>query len=215
MMTDEETESRKPTKANIQAAINGLKDIADEGDRIIVYFTGHTLTVDDIPTLCPMDFNMKKGASTGLTLNELAVSLGNCKAAARLILIDAMPFSGLVDRNKLLTLPPRTAILCAAKPGFRAFDSTKYKTGFFTYHLSKGLSGEADRQGNSNGKVDLSELYLYTKSRLFEGNDDDPWPGPMVPGLILSNDIDDLFNHEFANGTKTRVPQAQDNYVGR
>lgn len=188
---DAEDVSLKPTKENILKVLENLNNISN-AEMVIVYFSGHAWTPDDVPMLIPMNFEHERPTETGLTVRDLVDSLKECEADSRLFLIDSHPFPRDVENKKeQLVLPPRTALLCAAKPGFMAYESREHKNGVFTRHLVDGLLGEADRQGDSNGEVDLAELYLYVKSQMAENKE---FGRRLVPGLIVSNDIDDLFN---------------------
>jgi hypothetical protein len=203
---DIKTLTEKPTKNAIQKTLEELAESISNAEMIIVYFSGHAGTFDGIPMLAPMDFDIKRPMTTGLPLDDLITSLKRCKVDSRLLLLDAMPFyetsrdailSGeFSNRKEQMVLPPRTALFCAAKPGLKAFGSLELGcSGIFTHHLVNGLLGEADKRGDSNGIVDLAELYLYVKSQVARDSLQ-KMKKLMVPGLIVSNDIDDIFNLE-------------------
>ena len=209
MTDDAKDASLKPTKANILNVLTNIRDRVKEmenavkgGDKIIVYFSGHAGTFDGAPTLAPMDFDLEQPKATGLAVADMVASLKDCKADLRLFLFDAMPFLGLVDKKDLMVLPPRTAVFCAAKPGFKAYELPEFEGGIFTHHVIKGLLDEADRCGDVNGKVDLGELYLYVKTQSAK-DAYKSFGNRMVPGLIVSNDIDDIFNLEILGKPST------------
>jgi len=201
MLTDDaEDASLIPTKSNIQNVLEKLKGVTDEKNDIVVYFSGHAGTFEGVPMLLPMDFDSKRPITTGLVLEDLFTSLKRCEANSRWILLDAQPFDNHVNKKEQMIFPSRTVLFYAAKPDIRAYETQEHEGGMFTYHVINGLLGEADWHGDSNGKVDFAELYLYVKAQLAKNKED----RSMVPGLILSNDIDDLFSYEISAVKKTQ-----------
>jgi len=192
MMDDTIVPSLQPTKENIQNILTVLENLTNEGDMIFFFFSGHGASRDGNSMLLPMDFEFNNGQLTGgLTVQAVLDTLRRCKAGARFVAIDAS-----LSGNNLMPwiLPQRTAILLAAKAGHHASESTELQGSVFTQYMIRGLQGEADEIGDTNGKVDLTELFHYVKSYMIKHEE---FPSrKLVPGLMVSNDMDDIFGLE-------------------
>jgi tetratricopeptide (TPR) repeat protein len=164
------------TRAAICAALYEIKGLAKEGDNIIVYFAGHgdvenefesgyllaydtyktnyAATAVSIATIEQfIDFFARKEITTTLIID--ACRSGNLSGG---ISGSASTISAIESRfkhtQKLLSCQPNQLSLEKAYSGGGH--------GVFTYYLSKGLNGEADR--NNDGGITLREMDLYLEN---------------------------------------------------
>jgi len=195
LMTDDTiVPSLQPTKENIQNILAVLENFAKEGDMIFFHFSGQGASRNDGNSmLIPMDFEYNSDQlAGGLTVQEVLDTLGRCKAESRLVVLDMC--LGGSNANPWI-LPNKTAILLAAKDGI-AYESPELQGAVFTQYLIRGLQGEADKIGDENGKVDLTELFHYAKSQMAKQKES---MRTSVPGLMVSSDGDDIFGLEIVD----------------
>jgi len=196
LMTDDTiVPSLQPTKENIQNILTVLENIAKEGDMIFFFFSGHCASKDGESMLLPIDFEYNNGQLvSGLTVQEVIDTLGRSKAETRLIVLDTC--LGGSNTNPWI-LPKKTAILLAARAGHKSYESPELQGSVFTHYMIRGLEGEADKIGDENGKVDLTELFHYTKSRMIKHTEFQS--RGLIPGLMVSNDVEDIFGLEIVD----------------
>ena len=114
----------------------------------------------------------------------LASKIARVKAKTVVFLIDACYSSGMVNMSTAvhgLERDLRTAkdyvIITSSQANQVSLESPQLKHGVFTHFLVKGLSGEADRNGDGN--VNIDELWDYINLRISQyamnmGKEQDP-----------------------------------------
>lgn len=180
------------TKSAIQVVLEDrLQQQVQPGDTVFVYFAGHGMPEagDGTPYLLPADGDPQSLRFSAYSTTDFYTALGKLKAERVVVFLDAC-FSGLSarqDQPRMLFEGARPGVLIVKDPilasprlvSFAAAQnnqlSNAYKEqahGLFTYFLLKGLSGDADQNGDGNLK--LSELAGYiadqvslTSRRLF------------------------------------------------
>ena len=193
LMTDDaERINLLPTGENIRRILATLEEHARANDMIFFFFSGHSGTIDGVPTLMASDsVGTKDDQLTGLKVQEILDTLGRCQAKTRLVVIDSclddQIGSNPGDKSNELTLPNNTALFLAAKPGFRAYESPELQGSWFTHYIIRGLQGQADNNGDENGIVDLTELFHYVKTQLAGVKE-----FKMAPWLIVNGNLFDL-----------------------
>jgi len=87
VLTDAEPDMY-PSRANIEQEIEMVLSWAEEGDQVLIAFSGHGIEHRGKMYLCPADAVLGK-LSTLVSLEWLEKELRRCPAAVRLVLIDA------------------------------------------------------------------------------------------------------------------------------
>ena len=190
-----------------------LRNQVGPQDTVIMYFSGHGAPEEDPNNLdgdslekylLTYDADPADLFMTSLSMEEVARIFGRLKAE-RVVFIADTCYSGASGGK---TLPsPRKAILSSeflnrlvqgkgrvilTASGANEL-SLEYADlggghGVFTYFLLEGLKGAADRLGNSDGDVTVSEAYSYVSRKVpdFTKNAQHPvWKGEVEGGFIL------------------------------
>lgn len=155
---------------------------AHPGAKVLLYYSGLGAT-DAAQTgtyLLPVDAERYREERSGYPLVSLYATLGQLGAKSVLVLLEA-EFGR--DRGAYV-LPPNSpetmksvlpdaplgglTVLAAADRGQRTLVDLSYDIGLFTRYLIEGLAGNADLApiGNGDGKLDSSELYVFTAERV-------------------------------------------------
>ncbi len=164
-----------PSKTNIETQIDLICKMAEEGDVILLAFSGHGLERRGHGFLCPQDAKVDGTGDSLISIDWVYQKLGKSKASLRLMVVDACreeiePDStrGAGDLVKdatqfveqLATVPKGTVLLNSCGPGEFAREDKRLSQGVFSHFLVQGLSGAADENGD--GVVTVGELAKYT-----------------------------------------------------
>lgn len=167
------------SRESVLRAIGRLKASVNPESRVWFYFAGLG-AVDEAsgaPYLVTWDASPRYWATTTLPLAEAFRELGVISAAQIVALLDAS-FTGAGDRSwsesdhaqQFAEIRPQAAltgllsILYASQPGETAGTLDEHGHGLFTYHLLRGLRGEAARGGRRLDLEDLSH-FVYREVR--------------------------------------------------
>ncbi len=190
------------TKTDIEKYLEGwLPNRVEKGDSIFIYFSGHGApnpkTGDAY--LVPYDGDPNYLGATGYSLKRLYEQLAKLPAKQVAVILDSC-FSGAGGRS-VLAKGMRPVLISVENPilatgnmavltaGSGAQISSTYSQkghGLLTYFFLKGLHGEADQ--NQDGKINLTELYTYLKSRV-EGVSRRESNNEQTPQLLGSPEI--------------------------
>jgi len=154
---------------------NGRSDVT-------IFYSGHGVPglKDKRGYLLPVDADAETPEINGFSVDTLLGNLGKLKTRSTTVFLDAC-FSGdsqkgmLVKGTSGISITPRLptgskgmTIITAAQGDQVASWDYKAKQGLFTKHLLDALYGNADgdEYGNSDGKVELSEVRKYLDDRM-------------------------------------------------
>jgi tetratricopeptide (TPR) repeat protein/uncharacterized caspase-like protein len=165
----------KATLANLRRQLEEwLPSVAQEGDRVLIYFAGHGFIFEERAYLAPYDIDPKNIHGTGYSMEDLGGVVGSrIRATYKILLTDACHSGAITPREestqneavnrKLLDLSSSMFSLTASRDREQSFESQQFGGGHgvFTYYVVKGLEGEAD--ADSNGTVTADELAEYTR----------------------------------------------------
>lgn len=165
----------KATLANLRRQLEEwLPAVAQEGDRVLIYFAGHGFLYEDRAYLAPYDIDPKNIRGTGYPMEDLGRVVGSrIKATHKILLTDACHSGAITPQaeatqnealnRKLLDLSSSMFSLTASRDREQSFESQQFGGGHgvFTYYVVKGLEGEAD--ANSNGIISADELAEYAR----------------------------------------------------
>ena len=137
------------TRAQILGALHSI-DTASATDSRLLFFSGHTTSVDDDTYLMPADANPDRVSATGIGVGQLTERFGTS-----LLLLDTAFPEALVDdvRTRFDQLE-LDALIHLPDARLERDDS-----GLFPYFIGRGISGAADV--DSDGFIDLKELELF------------------------------------------------------
>ena len=167
-----------PTKANILAAFETLRNKAQPEDVVVLYFAGHgDMRANDWYFLTyeltrPEDDQevIRKGVSATI----LAESMKNIRSQKMLLLLDACyagsaiaVFRGIEDRKALEQLARSSGIyvVAASTKDQQAVELPELGHGVFTYVVLKGLEGEA-MKSQQDHQVTAMSLLLYINNKM-------------------------------------------------
>jgi len=159
---------RSPTAAELRAALTALarraRALADGGHPplVLFYFSGHA---DPL--------GLKVGGER-VPYAEVSAILGSLRVGVRVAVLDACHSGALTQEKGASAAPldfevPRSgpadgvAILTSASAGEPAQESAAIGGSYFTHHLTLGLRGPAD--GDGDGRVTLGEAFRYAYHR--------------------------------------------------
>jgi len=195
----------QPFKRNIEIRLQTVTGLADEGDFVLVAFSGHGVYVNGESYICPADADPKSPKTTMIKVAEIYKALNKSKAAFKLIVVDAcrnIPLGAekrsLVDEKKslrgfaktLAAAPRGILVLSSSAVGQVSYEDPRLKLGVFMAYLQYGLTGVADKeQGDGDGQVSLLELYKYASNgtRLFVAKEHGTLQTPSLHGDITGD----------------------------
>lgn len=207
VLTDGASDAKDlPTKANIEARIKNVLSVANEGELVLVSFSGHGMHLDGKTYLCPTGARVDDPERTMIQLGVVYDNLNRCKATRKLLWVDACrddPRQGgsksAVAHAKstagvvasLEATPKGILTLTSCSAGQISWEDQMFGHGVFMQYLLEGLSGKADREetGNRNDRVSLLELYNYAnvKTRRFVVKEKDKIQTPELFGRITGD----------------------------
>jgi len=157
-----------------------------EDDTVIIALSGHGILDPKTETsyFCPADTSAKNLAPDDpalINLGDLYDQLRGCKAGFKLLLADACRNDPLnpnksvrpvvdlasVTRPFKKRKPGGVAALFSCSDGQVSYEDDDLKHGVFFHFVIEGLKGEADENGDHDGKVTLGELANYTSKEVF------------------------------------------------
>lgn len=155
-----------------------LPSIANEDDRVLVYFAGHGFVSAGKPYLSPYDLDPRNIGQTGYSMGALGSVFGSkIKARWKVLLTDAChsgainPEADVLTINRsLMDLHQSLFSLTASRDRERSFESPNWGGGhgIFTYYVVKGLEGAADE--STDGIVTADELAEYVRRNVREAS---------------------------------------------
>lgn len=173
LLHEKSTESKYiPSRENIEKQIDLVLGLANRGDLLIVGFSGHGVQLEGKSYFCPMDTRLDKLAATMIPLDTVYDRMSKCKAALKLLMVDACRNDILPAGRRSVTLsrslgefsdlkekPPEGILLLAScGPGQVSMEDEAFGHGVFMHYLLEGLKGKA---ANATGAVSLAGLYDY------------------------------------------------------
>jgi uncharacterized caspase-like protein len=167
LMTNE-----KARKADILKYTKKLFSKAEQGDRVLFYFSGHGMKGAFVP------YDVRSNGSNLLYFSELKEAFRYAKCNTKLLFADAC-FAGSLKKNSTKEFEEAISkeskfssikvsqksrkqnivVMLSCKDNETSLERSGLKQGIFTYTLIKGLRGFADK--NSNHKITIKELFYY------------------------------------------------------
>jgi hypothetical protein len=145
---------RFPTRANVEAELTKLCQVAQPDDLLLLFFACHGRRVGERPLLLLHDTRLLTLARTGLALDEIETHICNV-ARCRVMLLDACNAGGdgqraLPDTEFIRHVYEQArgfALIAASTAQQQAHEQPGLGHGVFTHFVLEGLGGAADRNG--------------------------------------------------------------------
>jgi hypothetical protein len=166
------------TYRNISLALEEhlVRQATKPEDVVFFYFAGHGAEGAHMSRgaayyLVPHDADVRNLLSTAIEKGRLQFLWGAVGATRKVFITDACHSGGLQDM-KVLTASGFEAVegfitLAAARADQRSWELPRLGHGIFTYALTQGLQGGADREGgNADGFVSALELGNYLEAQV-------------------------------------------------
>ena len=201
-ITDDQPRAHlRPLKINLQRQIADWLKRAQEGDTVLVFFSGHGF-LDDRGQgfLVPQDCQFEHLGLTAFRTDDLRDMLHQCKATQKVLILDCCHAGGEKDveaqgpSSQELGLAFKKAAglitLASCDQDEKSREWEAKSQGLFTWYLTQGLQGLADY--DHNGIVDSSELYRYTFDNVSLTAQRE-WGVAQSPKLLRGEDVSGLF----------------------
>jgi len=174
-----------------------LPSVAQDGDRVLIYFAGHGFIFNGKGYLAPADFDAAHPEQTGYPMDELSdVMGGKIHATFKILMTDAC-HSGAISpadmqsvNSSLSNLQPSLFSLTASRERESSYESPDLDGGHgvFTYYVVEGMSGAADT--NHDGVVTADELSEYVHTQVREATKGQQNPtsgrGNFDPNMLMA-----------------------------
>ncbi len=163
------------SKSNILALLNGLKQY-NQQDMVLMFVAGHGIAVDGewffLPHETGMQENLNYYAKVGISANEVKDILADIKLQRFIVMVDAcysgaglQAFRKLVDTqrrfSRSLSKKLGVVIVAATRKDQEAIELADLGHGLFTYVVTEGLKGEADKKPRDS-LVSAHEVAVYS-----------------------------------------------------
>ena len=149
-----------------------LPSVAQEQDRVVVYFTGHGLVRRGRGYLAPWDINPADPENTAYAMEQLGQVLSEkVKARWKVLMADACHSGKITPEttdeavvNQLRQLPQSFLTLTATRGRESSFEDPDLSTGLglFSYFVVQGLQGNADNDP-CDGLITADETIEYVR----------------------------------------------------
>ena len=167
---DARVPTRRPSRSNIIAGLTSWLELTEEPDTVVVYFAGHGIEADNTTYLLPSDARMSNLRLTGIRLSYFLDVLRACNAKRKALILDACHSGAGRDAAQMGTTFNREfdesrglVVLASCGLGQQSYEWESKGRGVFSFFLTEGLSGAADRDGDAC--VTSSELSRYVWER--------------------------------------------------
>ncbi len=188
LVDDAERESDRAGYANMRSRIRQVSSLADENDTLIIFFTGHGVTIDGEAYLVPQDGGAK---DTSIPLSWVKSTMRGSAAREKVLILDACHSGagvlGVTGIEPDMTEAADLVVMTSSR-GDEVSYTTDEGKGIFSTYLIEGLAGAADE--NRDGQITVGELYRYVNEKvrewsLREGKTQRPMILPAMPPDVV------------------------------
>jgi serine/threonine protein kinase len=164
----------------------------------VIYFAGHgmvqTVGRREEGFLLPYDADPDDVVTRGVAMSDLARWIDGLDARAVVVCLDCCHAGKVLGERSAASAPRNLELrptvlegiagrgrylIASCDEGQKSFECAELGHGLFTFHLLRGIAGEADRDGD--GRVGLAELFNYVSAAVSRdalqrfGCDQKPW----------------------------------------
>jgi len=165
LLTDDQEERKDvPTWGMMRVAAKQMATLPERDDTVLIFFSGHGVTVDGEGYLVPLDGD----GTGGIALSWLKAQLGKCKARTKFLVLDACHAGsaakgvGGIARDVAKASGLVMLLSCSANQVSYPDEATGHSV--FSQHLIAGLAGAAD--ANKDKAITHDELFAHVKKRV-------------------------------------------------
>ena len=171
--TQPDTDHR-PTRNNIIAMLTTWLDLAETGDIILVYFSGHGLEIEAESYIVPSDTKLSNPALTAIPIEVVKDQMRRSKASKKILILDACHSGEGKATAKMGSILQRTlddaeGMVTLASCGLNesSYEMKDKPHGAFTYFLMEALKGRGTTDRDQDGLISVSEVnrYVYEQTR--------------------------------------------------
>jgi serine/threonine protein kinase/uncharacterized caspase-like protein len=194
------TDRRARREAIVDRLSGWLPARARGAEIVVIYFAGHG-TVQEVGGkeegfLLPHDASPDNALTRGVAMSDLARWVQGIEAGGVLVCLDCCHAGKIIPRGPVADRSPGRDLviwpallqgitgkgrflIASCDEGQKSLEAAELRHGLFTYHLLKGISGAADRDGD--GKVGVAELFNYVSTAVSRdarekfGREQTPW----------------------------------------
>lgn len=165
--------SRHVTRANVLEKLRALCNRAQQGDRIIFFYSGHGMP----GAICAYD--------QPISYEDLIAVLSTSAASEKICFIDACHAGTMAGKSygnswtKSLKSQSDQIFFVSCRPDEYSVESSFLGAGFFTQALLKGLRGKSD--SNHDRKVTVIELFRYVYGDVLRRSNEQQHPQLIAP----------------------------------
>ncbi|MEQ8791499.1 MAG: SUMF1/EgtB/PvdO family nonheme iron enzyme [Pirellulaceae bacterium] len=175
LMHDDADESHyRPIRENIEKQLKLVMGLAEQGDLVLVAFSGHGVHLDGKSYLCPTEADLNRPKETMVPVDTFYQQLRGAPADLKLMLVDACrddprppgrrsaaPLPSKQEFNSTFERPPEGLVLLSScRAGQVSVEDEEFGHGVFMHFVLRALEGKAD--GDGDGAVSLGELSRYS-----------------------------------------------------
>lgn len=153
-----------PTIGNVERAIKRLAQVAEPGDSILFFFSGHGVTNGGVSYLVPTDGDLTKGVSLSWIKDQFSTS----KAAEKVMILDACHSGGAKGVSGITPDLKKSAslvMLLSCEKDQVSWPDRQDRHSVFTSAVLEGLSGKA---AGPDRKVTHKSLATYVRKNVKE-----------------------------------------------
>ena len=165
--TQPDTDHR-PTRNNIIAMLTTWLDLAETGDIILVYFSGHGLEIEAESYIVPSDTKLSNPALTAIPIEVVKDQMRRSKASKKILILDACHSGEGKATAKMGSILQRTlddaeGMVTLASCGLNesSYEMKDKPHGAFTYFLMEALKGRGTTDRDQDGLISVSEVNRY------------------------------------------------------
>jgi hypothetical protein len=166
---------KEPTFPNIWDSLRSVVKVAQPGDKVFIYFSGHGIEENNQTWLLASDSRLSMLDRTAIPLDEVNSILSECQADSKILILDACHSGAIKDKggsgtmtsdfkDTAFTEVTGRATLSSSDLNESSYDYDEKRHSAFTYFLLEGLNGKAD--SNADNIVSLTEISDYVKSEV-------------------------------------------------
>ena len=196
------------TRENLLEKVNQLIDNVNEGDRVVILFSGHGATDKrDKYYLITHDTKPESLRSTAVAHTDIDAAVEDLLAARCqvLLFVDTCHSGGAVGTKSLnagaksLRQTKRdywrntgSVVFTSSLPGQESFERTEWENGAFTEAILEAMSfsSKTNADANRDGRLSISELQLYLENRVSQLTGGKQTPAirrqPDTPGFDIA-----------------------------
>jgi serine/threonine protein kinase len=184
----------------VQRLSRWLPERARGAELVVIYFAGHgmvqTVGRREEGFLLPYDADPDDVVTRGVAMSDLARWIDGLDARAVVVCLDCCHAGKVLGQRGVgpalaarnLELKPAVLegmagrgryLIASCDEGQKSFECAEVGHGLFTFHLLRGIAGEADRDGD--GRVGIAELFNYVAAAVARdawhrfGREQRPW----------------------------------------